>query len=149
MERTFVMIKPDGIQRRLVGRILQKFEDAGIKIVAMKFLKVSRELAEKHYEIHKGKKFYKSLIEYITSSPVLAMVLEGENVVERVRKMVGATNPMDAMPGTIRGDFCQNIGRNIIHASDGKETASKEISLWFSENEIISYKMDDEKWLYE
>ena len=149
MERTFVMIKPDGIQRRLVGRILQRFEDAGIKIVAMKFLKVSRELAEKHYEIHKGKKFYESLIKYITSSPVLAMVLEGENVIERVRKMVGATNPMEAMPGTIRGDFCQNIGRNIIHASDGKETARKEISLWFSDDEIISYEMDDERWLYE
>ncbi len=149
MERTFVMIKPDGVQRRLIGKILQRFEEAGLKIVAMKFLKVTQELAEKHYEIHKGKPFYESLIKYITSGPVLAMVIEGQNAIERIRKMVGATDPQKAMPGTIRGDFCQHIGRNIIHASDAKETAEKEINLWFNKDEIIDYKMDDEKWLYE
>ncbi len=149
MERTFVMIKPDGVQRRLIGKILQRFEEAGLKIVAMKFLKVSHELAEKHYEVHKGKPFYESLIKYITSGPVVAMVIEGQNAIERVRKMVGATDPQKAEPGTIRGDFCQHIGRNVIHASDGKETAEKEISLWFSEDEIISYSMDDERWIYE
>jgi len=149
MERTFVMIKPDGVQRRLIGKILQRFEQAGLKIVAMKFLKVSHELAEKHYEVHKGKPFYESLIKYITSGPVVAMVIEGQNAIERVRKMVGATDPQKAEPGTIRGDFCQHIGRNVIHASDGKETAEKEISLWFSEDEIISYSMGDERWIYE
>jgi len=149
MERTFVMIKPDGVQRRLIGKILQRFEEAGLKIVAMKFLKVTQELAEKHYEIHKGKPFYESLIKYITSGPVLAMVIEGQNAIERIRKMVGATDPQKAMPGTIRGDFCQHIGRNIIHASDAKETAEKEIKLWFNNEEIISYEMDDEKWIYE
>jgi len=149
MERTFVMIKPDGVQRRLIGKILQRFEQAGLKIVAMKFLKVSHELAEKHYEVHKDKPFYESLIKYITSGPVVAMVIEGQNAIERVRKMVGATDPQKADPGTIRGDFCQHIGRNVIHASDGKETAEKEISLWFNEDEIISYSMDDERWIYE
>ncbi len=149
MERTFVMVKPDGVQRRLIGKVIQRFEESGLKIVAMKFLSVSNKLAEKHYEVHKGKNFYDGLIKYITSGPVLAMVLEGENAIEKVRKMVGATDPQKSMAGTIRGDFAQNIGRNIIHASDGKETAKKEISLWFKENELITYEMDDEKWIYE
>ncbi len=149
MERTFVMIKPDGVQRRLVGRVIQRFEEAGLKIAAMKFIMVSRELAEKHYEVHKGKPFYEGLIKYITSGPVVAMVIEGMNAIEKVRKMVGATDPQKASPGTIRGDFSQHIGRNIIHASDGKETAEKEISLWFSKDEIVDYEMDDEKWIYE
>lgn len=149
MERTFVMIKPDGVQRRLVGKIIERFERAGLKIVAMKFIEVSKEMAEKHYEIHKGKPFYEGLIKYITSSPVVAMVIEGENVIERVRTLVGSTDPQKAMPGTIRGDFCQHIGRNIIHASDGEETAEKEIALWFSDDEIVDYSMDDERWVYE
>lgn len=143
------MIKPDGVQRRLIGKIIERFEQAGLKIVAMKFMGVSKEMAEKHYEIHKGKPFYEGLIDYITSGPVLAMVIEGENVIERVRILVGSTDPQKAMPGTIRGDFCQHIGRNIIHASDGKETAEKEISLWFSDDEIVDYSMNDEKWVYE
>jgi len=149
MERTFVMIKPDGVQRRFIGRVIQRFEEAGLKIVAMKFMAVSKELAEKHYEVHKGKPFYEGLIKYITSGPVVAMVIEGMNAIERVRNMVGATDPQKAMPGTIRGDFSQHIGRNIIHASDGEETAKKEITLWFSDDEIVDYKMDDEKWIYE
>lgn len=149
MERTFVMVKPDGVQRRLIGKVIQRFEESGLKIVAMKFLSVSNKLAEKHYEVHKGKNFYDGLIKYITSGPVLAMVLEGENAIEKVRKMVGATDPQKSMAGTIRGDFAQNIGRNIIHASDGKETAKKEISLWFKDDELITYEMDDEKWIYE
>ncbi len=149
MERTFVMIKPDGVQRRLVGKIIERFEQAGLKIVAMKFMAVPMELAEKHYEVHKGKPFYEGLIKYITSGPVVAMVMEGENVIERVRTLVGATDPQKAAPGTIRGDFCQHIGRNAIHASDGKETAEKEIALWFGDDEIVDYNMDDEKWVYE
>jgi len=149
MEKTFVMIKPDGIQRRLVGNIIARFEKAGIKIVAMKFLRISKKMAEKHYAIHKGKPFYDGLIKYITSGPVLAMVLEGNNVIERVRKMVGATDPKDAMPGTIRGDYAQEIGRNIVHASDSLKTAQHEIKLWFNEEEIVDYSLTDEKWLFE
>lgn len=149
MERTFVMVKPDGVQRRLMGEILARFERAGLKVVAMKFMEVPRELAEKHYEIHRGKPFYEGLIAYITSGPVLAMVIEGINAIERVRAMVGATDPQKAAPGTIRGDFCQHIGRNAVHASDGPETASTEIALWFKEGEIVDYSTDDEKWIYE
>lgn len=148
-ERTFVMVKPDGVQRRLVGKVLQRIEESGLKIVAMKFLKVSKEMAEKHYEMHKGKAFYEGLIEYITSGPVVALVVEGENAIENIRKMVGSTDPKNAQPGTIRGDYAQHIGRNIIHASDGRETAEKEINLWFREEEIFDYEMDDEKWIYE
>ncbi|KAA0008365.1 MAG: nucleoside-diphosphate kinase [Thermoplasmata archaeon] len=149
MERTFVMIKPDGVQRRLIGKVIERLEQSGLKIVAMKFLHVSKELAEKHYEVHKGKPFYDGLIKYITSGPVVAMVIEGLNAIERVRNLVGATDPQKAMPGTIRGDFAQHIGRNIIHASDAKETAEKEIKLWFSEDEIIDYEIIDESWVYE
>ena len=149
MERTFVMIKPDGVQRRLIGKVIERLEQSGLKIVAMKFLHVSKELAEKHYEVHKGKPFYDGLIKYITSGPVVAMVIEGMNAIERVRNLVGATDPQKAMPGTIRGDFAQHIGRNIIHASDAKETAEKEIKLWFSDDEIIDYEIIDESWVYE
>jgi len=149
MERTFVMIKPDGVQRRLVGKIINRIEQSGFKIVAMKFLNVSKELAAKHYEVHKDKPFYDGLIKYITSGPVVAMVVEGENAISRIRNLVGATDPQKAAPGTIRGDFAQNIGRNIIHASDGKDTAEKEIKLWFENHEIIEYSIIDEKWIYE
>ena len=149
MERTFVMIKPDGVQRRLMGKIIERLESSGLKIVAMKFMKASKELAEKHYEIHKNKPFYEGLIKYITSGPVLAMIIEGEDVISIVRKMVGETDPKKALPGTIRGDFAQHIGRNIIHASDGKETAEKEINLWFKEDEIVEYEMEDNSWVYE
>jgi len=149
MQRTFVMIKPDGVQRRLMGKIIERFESAGLKVVAMKFMAVPRELAEKHYEIHKGKPFYEGLIKYITSGPVLAMVIEGQNAIERVRILVGSTDPQKAAPGTIRGDFCQHIGRNVIHASDGEETARKEIALWFREDEMVEYAMNDDRWIYE
>jgi len=148
MERTFVMIKPDGVQRRLVGKIIERFERAGMKIIAMKFLSVSDEMAERHYAVHKEKPFYEGLIEYITSGPVVAMVLEGNNAIDRVRAMVGSTNPSEAMPGTIRGDYAQETRKNIVHASDSKETAEHEIELWFSPDEIISYKMSDDKWLF-
>jgi len=148
-ERTFVMVKPDGIQRRLVGDIIARFERAGITIAAMKFLPVSRELAECHYAIHKAKPFYEGLINYITSGPVVVMVLKGNNVIQRVRTMVGATDPNKAYPGTIRGDYAQEIGRNIVHASDALETAEKEISIWFSPEEIVDYTMNDARWLFE
>jgi nucleoside-diphosphate kinase len=148
-ERTFVMIKPDGIQRGLIGKLIERLEQGGLKIVAMKLLSVPRDIAKKHYGIHKGKKFYENLLDYITSGPVLTMVWEGDKAIERVRKIVGATDPLDARPGTIRGDFAQQIGRNLIHASDSPENAKNEIGLWFIDQEINSYEKIDEAWLYE
>jgi len=143
------MIKPDGVQRGLIGKIIQRFEQKGIKIKAMKLVSVSRELAEKHYGIHKGKPFFEPTVEYIISSPVVAMVLEGENAIYLVRSMMGKTNPCEANPGTIRGDFGQFIGRNIVHGSDGKDTAEFEINLWFTKEELSSYTRIDEPWLSE
>ena len=148
-EQTFVMIKPDAVQRGLIGNIIHRFEQKGIKLVAMKLVSVSKDLAEKHYGVHKGKPFFEPTVKYITSSPVVAMVLEGENVIGIVRRMMGKTNPSDAAPGTIRGDFGQFIGRNIVHGSDGPDTAEFEINLWFSKEEIARYNRIDEIWLTE
>lgn len=148
-ERTLVLIKPDAVQRGLVGEIIRRFEQKGIKIVGMKFLKVGKDLAEKHYGIHRGKPFFEPTVKYITSSPVVAMVLEGVNVIEMVRRMMGSTDPQKAEVGTIRGDFGQFIGRNLIHGSDSAETAKFEISLWFKPGEIVDYKRIDEEWLAE
>lgn len=148
-ERTFAMIKPDAVQRGFIGEIMSRFEKKGIKIVALKLVAVDRKLAEKHYGIHKGKPFFEPTVNYITSSPVVAMVLEGVNVIEMIRAMTGATDPQKAAMGTIRGDYGQFIGRNIIHASDGKDTAQFEINLWFSPEEIASYQRIDEEWLTE
>jgi nucleoside-diphosphate kinase len=148
-EQTFAMIKPDAVQRGFIGEIISRFEKKGIKIVAMKLVAVDRKLAEKHYGIHKGKPFFEPTVKYITSSPVVAMVLEGVNVIEMVRGMTGATDPQKATMGTIRGDYGQFIGRNIIHASDGKDTAHFEINLWFPPEEIAQYSRIDEQWLIE
>ena len=148
-ERTFVMIKPDGVQRGLVGEIISRFERKGIKLVAMKLVSVSRELAEKHYEVHRGKPFFEPTVKYITSSPVVAMILEGNNAIEMVRNMMGKTDPQKAETGTIRGDYGQFIGRNIVHGSDSAETAEFEINLWFKPKEIADYKRIDEEWLTE
>ena len=148
-ERTFIMIKPDAVQRGLVGEIISRFEKKGIKIIAMKLVSVSKELAEKHYDIHKGKPFFEPTVKYITSSPVVAMVLEGDNAINMVRAMMGKTNPQDAAMGTIRGDYGQFIGRNIVHGSDGVDTAKFEIDLWFKPEEISSYTRIDEEWLRE
>jgi len=148
-ERTFVMIKPDGVQRGLIGGIVSRFEKKGIKIVAMKLVAVSRDLAEKHYGVHRDKPFFEPTVKYITSSPVVAMVLEGNNVIEMVRGMMGKTDPLKAEMGTIRGDFGQFIGRNIVHGSDGPETAEFEINLWFKPKELAEYKRIDEDWLTE
>jgi nucleoside-diphosphate kinase len=139
-ERTFVMIKPDGVQRGFVGEIVSRFEKKGLKLVAMKLVSVSKELAEKHYGIHKDKPFFKPTVKYITSSPVVAMVLEGNNAIEMVRTMMGKTNPQEATIGTIRGDYGQFIGRNIVHGSDSPETAKFEINLWFKPEEIAGYR---------
>jgi nucleoside-diphosphate kinase len=143
------MIKPDGVQRGLVGEVIKRIERKGLKIVAMKMMKVSEELASKHYAEHKEKPFFKSLLDYITSGPVVAMVVEGKDAVKVVRTLVGATNPIEALPGTIRGDYGMDIGRNVIHASDSLESAEREISLFFDEEEIIDYTRIDEEWLYE
>jgi len=148
-ERTFVMIKPDAVQRGLVGNIITRFERKGIKLVAMKLVSVSKELAEKHYEIHKGKPFFEPTVKYITSSPVVALILEGNNAIEMVRGMMGATDPQKAKMGTIRGDFGQFIGRNIVHGSDGPDTAEFELNLWFKSEEIGNYMRIDEGWLSE
>jgi nucleoside-diphosphate kinase len=143
------MIKPDGVQRGLVGEVISRLEKAGLKIIAIKILKVSREQAERHYAIHKGKTFYDGLIEFITSSPVLAMVVKGKDAIKHTRRIVGATNPIDATPGSIRGDFALEIGRNIVHAADSTENAQKEYKIYFVEKELISYERIDEIWLNE
>ena len=149
IEKTFLMVKPDGVQRGLVGKIIQRVEDRGFKICAIKMMRIPRELAERHYEEHKGKGFYDPLLDYITSGPVVCMVLEGENAVAACRVMMGKTNPQDASPGTIRGDLSQVTGRNIVHGSDGSESANREIKLFFNDYEIQKYEKIDEAWLFE
>ena len=148
MERTFVMIKPDGVQRGLVGAIVQRFERRGMKIVAMKFMHVSQELAEKHYAVHQGRPFYNSLIEYITSGPVVAMVLESTDAIIAARNTMGATKPAEAAPGTIRADFGVEIGRNLVHGSDGPDTAAFEIGLWFGDN-LPGWQRSTDGWIFE
>ena len=149
IEKTYVMIKPDGVQRGFVGRIVQRFEDRGLNVCAMKMMRIPRELAERHYEEHKGKAFFEPLLAYITSGPVVCMVVEGENAVAMCRAMMGKTNPQDAAPGTIRGDFGQVTGRNLIHGSDSPESAKREIKLFFNDYEIQKYDQADEAWLFE
>lgn len=149
MQQTLVVVKPDGVQRALVGQIIARFEARGMKLVALKQLQVTRAFAEKHYEVHKGKFFYEDLVTYIGSSPVVAMVLEGHEVIETVRKMVGKTKPWEAEPGTIRGDFAIMGLRNLIHASDAPETAAKEIALWFKPEELTTYTREIDRWVNE
>ncbi|WGV27115.1 nucleoside-diphosphate kinase [Halotia branconii] len=149
MERTFLAIKPDGVQRGLAGEIIRRFETKGFTLVGLKFLKPSRELAEQHYAVHRQRPFFAGLVEFITSGPVVAMVWEGDGVIAAARKMIGATNPLTAEPGTIRGDLGINIGRNIIHGSDAPETAKNEISLWFKEEELVSWQPHLTPWLHE
>ena len=148
MEKSFIMIKPDGVQRGLVGEIIGRFETKGFKPVGLKQMAVSRELAEAHYAVHKERPFFKGLVDYIISAPVVAMVWEGEGVIASARKLIGATNPLDAEPGTIRGDYGITIGRNIIHGSDAPETAASEIKLWFGED-VCEWTSVVEPWLYE
>jgi nucleoside-diphosphate kinase len=147
MDRTFAMVKPDGVQRGLAGEIISRFENKGIKVVALKLMMISTELAELHYNEHKGKAFFADLVSFITSGPVVTMVLEGENVVPMVRSMMGATNPADASLGTIRGDYAMSINKNIIHGSDSAESAKREISIFFKDEEIVAYKKAAEEWI--
>jgi nucleoside-diphosphate kinase len=149
LERTFLMIKPDGVQRQLVGEVIRRLEVKGFTLVGLKMLKVSKELAEKHYDVHKERPFFNGLVEFIISAPVVAMVWEGEGVVASARKIIGATNPLTAEPGTIRGDYGVSIGRNLIHGSDAIETAKTEIGLWFKEEELVSWEPTITPWLNE
>jgi nucleoside-diphosphate kinase len=149
VERTFVMIKPDGVQRGLVGEIFRRFEARGLKIVGMKMLQMSNDFAKKHYGVHIGKPFFDGLLKYITSGPVVAMVLEGTEAVAAARATMGATNPAKAAPGTIRADLGLEMGRNLIHGSDGPETAQTEIALWFKPEELLSYSRTIDAWIFE
>lgn len=149
MERTLVIIKPDGVQRGLVGPILTRLERRGLRLAAMKLIQITPELAARHYEIHQGKPFYEALIDFITSGPVVVAVIEGQDAINTVRKTMGATNPAQAEPGTIRADYALEIGRNLVHGSDGADTAVYEIPLFFTEAEILSYERAIDAWINE
>lgn len=148
-ERSFVMLKPDAVLRRLMGTVLARFEERGLKIVAAKMMNISEDLAKEHYGEHKEKPFFNDLVSYITSAPVLAMVIEGDECISLIRKMVGATNPKEADLGTIRGDYALDTGRNIIHASDSPQSAKREVALFFEDSEICDYALPDESLIYE
>jgi len=146
-ERTLVLIKPDGVQRQLTGRILARYEDRGLKILGLKLIPVSRGLAERHYAIHREKPFFAGLVDFITSGPLVAAVLEGPNAIAVVRAMNGATRPHEAAPGSIRGDFALETAQNLVHASDSAETADTEIALWFRPDELLEYDRDVDRWV--
>jgi nucleoside-diphosphate kinase len=148
MERTFIIIKPDAVQRGLIGEIVARFERRGLKIVGMKFMQVSEELARKHYAVHEGKPFFNGLIQYIISAPVVAMVLEGTNAITAARNTIGATKPSEATPGSIRADLGLEIGRNLVHGSDGPDTAASEIALWFGED-LVNWGRATDAWIFE
>jgi len=148
MERTFLMVKPDGVQRNLVGEIVARFEKKGFQLVGGKLMSISRDLAQEHYGEHKERPFFGELVDFITSGPVFAMVWEGENVISTARQMMGSTNPKDAVQGTIRGDFGITVGKNVIHGSDSSTSATREIGIFFNENEIVEYGKLVNQWIY-
>jgi nucleoside-diphosphate kinase len=149
MERTLILVKPDGVHRGLIGPSITRLEQRGLKLVGMKFLQMSRELASRHYAVHEGKPFYAKLIDYITSGPVVAMVWEGNEAIAAARATMGATRPVEAGPGTIRGDFALEVGRNLVHGSDSLENAEKEIDLFFDKNELVAWERATDVWIYE
>jgi nucleoside-diphosphate kinase len=149
VERTLIIIKPDGVQRGLTGEIIRRFEQRGLRIAGMKFMSVERTLAQQHYGIHEGKPFYEGLVNYIISSPVVVLALEGTNAVASARQTIGATNPSAAAAGTIRGDLGLEIGRNLVHGSDSPENGEKEIALWFQPNELITWQRNNDSWIFE
>lgn len=149
MERTLILVKPDGVQRGLIGQIIDRFESRGLKLLGMKFIQMSEELAAKHYAVHEGKPFYEKLVAYIVSGPVVAMVWEGQEAISAARKTMGATNPIEATPGTIRGDFGMEIGRNLVHGSDSPENAVSEVSLFFKPSELVHWVRDSDTWIRE
>lgn len=149
MERTLIIIKPDAVQRGLIGEITNRFERRGLKIVGMKLMQIDEKLARRHYGVHEGKPFFDGLIRYITSAPVVVMVLEGPNAIEMARRTMGATKPLEATPGTIRADYGVEIGRNLVHGSDGPETAACEIALFFAPDELVAWSRCTDAWVFE
>jgi nucleoside-diphosphate kinase len=149
VERTLILVKPDGVQRGLIGEVIARFERRGLKVVGLKFLHVDRALAERHYAVHKGKPFYEGLLAYISSAPVAAMVLEGPNAIALARQTMGSTRPGEAAPGSLRADFGVEIGRNLVHGSDSAETATYEIPLFFKPEELVSWKRASDPWIFE
>jgi nucleoside-diphosphate kinase len=149
MERSLVLVKPDAVQRGLIGEVILRLERRGLRLVAAKFINVSQELARTHYAVHVGKPFYEGLIRYITSAPVMAMVWEGPNAINAIRQTMGATSPTTAAPGSIRHDFALEIGRNLTHASDNVENGEKEVSLWFTPQELVAWKRSIDQWVFE
>ncbi|HLC01491.1 MAG TPA: nucleoside-diphosphate kinase [Anaerolineales bacterium] len=149
MERTLVLVKPDGVQRGLIGEVISRLERRGLRLSAAKFVKVNRPFAEEHYSIHKGKTFYEPLITYITSAPVMAMAWEGPNAIRAVRQMLGATQPLEAAPGSLRHDFALEVGRNLVHASDSPETSKVEIKLWFAPDDLVNWDRATDPWIFE
>lgn len=149
MERSLVLVKPDGVQRGLVGEVISRLERRGLRLMAAKFISVGKKLAEDHYAEHKGKDFYDGLIAYITSSPVMAMAWEGPNAVAAIRQTMGATNPTEAAPGSVRHDYALEIGRNLTHASDKPQRGEEEVALWFSNEELLSWEREIDRWVFE
>ncbi len=149
MQTTFLMVKPDGVQRGLVGEVISRLEDRGLRITALKMMTLDRETAEEHYAEHQGKDFYSPLLDYITSGPVVAMAVEGRSVISMVRTMVGKTDPQEASPGTIRGDYGIDIGRNIVHAADSEESAERELDIFFEPSDYQDHRRVEEDWIYE
>ena len=149
MERTLIIVKPEGVQRGLIGNVITRFEQRGLKFVGLKLIHITPELAEQHYGVHKGKGFYAGLVKHITSSPVVVGVVEGPKAITIVRTSMGATNAAEALPGTIRGDYALEIGFNIVHGSDGPETAKQEINLFFKPEELVDYSLATEQWVHE
>lgn len=149
MERSLVLVKPDAVQRGLIGEVIVRLERRGLRLVAAKFIQVSKELAETHYAIHKGKPFYEGLISYITSAPVMAMVWEGPNAVAAIRQTMGSTRPTEAAPGSVRHDFALEVGRNLTHASDTVENGAQEVALWFKREELVDWKRAVDQWVFE
>ncbi|HUG30600.1 MAG TPA: nucleoside-diphosphate kinase [Candidatus Limnocylindria bacterium] len=146
-ERTLVLVKPDGVQRLLVGRIVARFEERGLKVAGLKLLQIDRALAEQHYAVHRGKPFFEGLLDFITSGPLVALALDGPNAIAVVRSMVGATRPHEAAAGTIRGDLAVETAQNLVHASDGAETAAAELALWFGPGELVDYEREIDRWV--
>jgi nucleoside-diphosphate kinase len=149
MEKSLIILKPDAVQRGLIGPILTRLEQRGLKFSGLKLMQISQELASKHYSVHQGKPFYNSLVEYITASPVVVLAVQGNDVIKIVRSTVGATKPAEASPGTIRGDFGLEIGRNLIHASDSPENGETEVSLFFQPSELLNWERNTDAWIYE
>ncbi len=147
LQRTLLLVKPDGVQRQLVGRVLARFEDRGLKLVGLKLVRVDRSLAERHYAVHRDKPFFTGLVEFITSGPLVAAVLEGPNAIATVRAMNGATRPHEAAPGSIRGDLAVETAQNLVHASDSEETAAAELALWFTDGELLDYEREIDRWV--